>query len=106
MIACLAYAARYGRAGAVLVLDIDDFKFVNDSKGHGAGDRTLKSVAEVLKNRTRATDIVARLGGDEFAIVLPEATEQEALKVASDVRSLLSRATEWADQAKRRDQPV
>jgi diguanylate cyclase (GGDEF)-like protein/PAS domain S-box-containing protein len=87
--ACLAYTARYRRGGAVLVLDIDNFKFVNDSKGHGAGDRTLKSVAEVLKTRTRATDIVARLGGDEFAIVLPEATEQEALKVASDVRSLL-----------------
>jgi diguanylate cyclase (GGDEF)-like protein/PAS domain S-box-containing protein len=87
--ACLAYTARYGRAGAVLVLNIDNFKFVNDRNGHGGGDRTLKSVAEVLRTRTRATDIVARLDGDEFAIVLPEATEQEALKVASDIRSLL-----------------
>jgi diguanylate cyclase (GGDEF)-like protein/PAS domain S-box-containing protein len=87
--ACLAYTARYARAGAVLVLDIDNFKFVNEGEGHLEGDRTLQSVAEVLKTRTRATDIVARLGGDEFAIVLPEATEQEALKVASDVRSLL-----------------
>jgi diguanylate cyclase (GGDEF)-like protein/PAS domain S-box-containing protein len=86
---CLAYAGRYGRSGAVLVLDVDNFKFVNDSEGHEAGDRTLKSVGEVLASRTRATDIVARLGGDEFAIVLPEATEQEALKVASDIRSLL-----------------
>ena len=87
--ACLGYAARYGHAGAVLALDVDNFKFVNDSEGHEAGDRTLKSVAEVLERRTRATDILARLGGDEFAIVLPESTEQEALKVASDVRSLL-----------------
>jgi diguanylate cyclase (GGDEF)-like protein len=87
---CLAYAARYERSGAVLALDVDNFKFVNDSEGQNAGDRTLKSVAAVLDTRTRDTDIVARLGGDEFAIVLPEVTEQEALKVASDVRSLLS----------------
>ena len=87
--ACLGYAARYGHAGAVLALDVDNFKFVNDSEGHAAGDRTLKSVAEVMERRTRATDILARLGGDEFAIVLGEATEEEALEVASDIRSLL-----------------
>ncbi|MGA9316139.1 MAG: EAL domain-containing protein [Solirubrobacteraceae bacterium] len=86
---CLGYAARYGHTGAVLVLDIDNFKLVNDSEGHEAGDRTLKAVAEVLVSRTRDTDLLARLGGDEFAIVLPEATEQGALKVASNVRSLL-----------------
>jgi diguanylate cyclase (GGDEF)-like protein/PAS domain S-box-containing protein len=86
---CLAYAARYGRAGAVLSLDIDNFTFVNDTEGHDVGDRTLKSVATVLLGRARGTDIVARLGGDEFAIVLPEATEQDALEVASDLRSLL-----------------
>jgi diguanylate cyclase (GGDEF)-like protein len=87
--ACLEYAARYGHAGAVLVLDIDNFKLVNDSEGHEAGDRTLKAVAEVLVSRTRDTDLLARLGGDEFAVVLPEATEQGALKMASDVRSRL-----------------
>jgi diguanylate cyclase (GGDEF)-like protein/PAS domain S-box-containing protein len=87
--ACLSSAARYGHTGAVLVLDVDNFKLINDSEGHDAGDRMLKAVAAVLASRTRATDIVARLGGDEFAIVLPEATEEEALKVASDVCSLL-----------------
>jgi diguanylate cyclase (GGDEF)-like protein/PAS domain S-box-containing protein len=87
--ACLKSAARYEHTGAVLALGIDNFKFINDSEGHDAGDRTLKAVAEALKTRTRATDIVARLGGDEFAIVLAEATEEEALKVTSDVRSLL-----------------
>ncbi len=87
--ACLGYAARYGHAGAVLVIDLDNFKLVNDSNGHEAGDRTLKAVAAVLQGRTRDTDLVARLGGDEFAILLPEATEQEALDVASDVRSRL-----------------
>jgi len=86
---CIAYARRYQRSGAVLALDIDNFKLVNDSKGHDAGDRELKSVAEVLTRRARDTDIVASLGGDEFAIVLPEATEEEALKFASDMRSLL-----------------
>ena len=86
---CLGYAARYGRAGAVLALDIDNFKFVNDSDGHDAGDRTLKSVAAALVSERRDTDLVARLGGDEFAIVLPEATEKDALKVASDLRSRL-----------------
>jgi diguanylate cyclase (GGDEF)-like protein/PAS domain S-box-containing protein len=86
--ACLGYAARYGHAGAVLVLDIDNFKLVNDSEGHEGGDRTLKAVAEVLVSRTRDTDLLARLDGDDFAIVLPEATEQEALEVASDIRSL------------------
>jgi diguanylate cyclase (GGDEF)-like protein/PAS domain S-box-containing protein len=91
---CLAYAARYERSGAVLALDIDNFKFVNDSEGHDAGDRTLKSVAAVLDTRTRDTDVVARLGGNEFAIVLPEVTEQEALKVASDVRSLLGQRSD------------
>jgi diguanylate cyclase (GGDEF)-like protein/PAS domain S-box-containing protein len=87
--ACLGYAARYGHAGAVLVLDVDNFKLVNDSEGHEAGDRTLKAVAEVLVSRTRDTDLLARLDGDDFAIVLPEATEQEALEVASDIRWLL-----------------
>jgi diguanylate cyclase (GGDEF)-like protein/PAS domain S-box-containing protein len=86
---CLAYAARYRRVGAVLVLDIDNFKFVNDSEGHDAGDRTLKAVAEVLVARTRDTDLIARLGGDEFAIVLPEADEQDALEMASEIRLLL-----------------
>jgi diguanylate cyclase (GGDEF)-like protein/PAS domain S-box-containing protein len=87
--ACLTSAARHGRSGAVLAFDIDNFKVINDSEGHDAGDRTLKAVAEVLKARASATDIVARLGGDEFAIVLPEATEEDALNVASDVCSLL-----------------
>jgi diguanylate cyclase (GGDEF)-like protein/PAS domain S-box-containing protein len=86
---CLAYSRRYRFAGAALVLDIDNFKLINDNRGHDVGDRTLKSVAEVLVHRARETDIVARIGGDEFAIVLPQATEDEALKFASDIGSLL-----------------
>jgi diguanylate cyclase (GGDEF)-like protein/PAS domain S-box-containing protein len=86
----LRYAARYRHPGAVLVLDVDHFKFINDGSGHAAGDQTLRSIAGVLRERTRDTDLLARLGGDEFAVVLPEATEAEAIKLASDIRSLLS----------------
>jgi diguanylate cyclase (GGDEF)-like protein/PAS domain S-box-containing protein len=90
---CLAYTRRYGRGGAVLVIDVDNFKLVNDSRGHDAGDRTLRSIAEVLKRQTRDTDVVARVGCDEFAVVLPEATQEEALAFAAATRSLLSSGT-------------
>jgi diguanylate cyclase (GGDEF)-like protein/PAS domain S-box-containing protein len=85
----LRYAANYGHHGAVLVLDVDQFKVINDTAGHAAGDSVLRSVADVLRGRTRDSDLTARLGGDEFAVVLPETTEAQALKFASDVRSLL-----------------
>jgi diguanylate cyclase (GGDEF)-like protein/PAS domain S-box-containing protein len=90
---CLAYTRRYGRGGAVLVIDVDNFKLVNDSRGHDAGDRTLRSIADALKRQTRDTDVVARVGCDEFAVVLPEAGEDEALEFAASVRSALSSAT-------------
>ena len=85
----LRYARRYKRPGAVLALDVDNFKWTNDSYGHAVGDRQLSSIAQILTGRLRETDVVARTGGDEFAVVLPEAGEQEALHVASDIRSLL-----------------
>jgi diguanylate cyclase (GGDEF)-like protein/PAS domain S-box-containing protein len=90
---CLAYTRRYGRGGAVLVIDVDNFKLVNDSRGHDAGDRTLRSIAEALKHQTRDTDVVARVGCDEFAVVLPEAGEDEALEFAAAVRSRLASAS-------------
>lgn len=83
---CLAHTRRYRRAGAMLVLDVDNFKLINDTKGHDAGDIALKSVASVLSERARETDVVARLGGDEFAVVLPEASGDDALKFATDIR--------------------
>jgi len=77
-----AYAARYGTGGAVLMLDLDDFKDVNDTFGHHAGDDLIKQVAELLAGRLRSTDSVARLGGDEFAVLLPEADEEDACATA------------------------
>ena len=75
-------AARYGAEGAVLVLDLDHFKYVNDTLGHTAGDGLIISVAQGLQERLRDTDVLARLGGDEFAVLLPRADEAEAVEVA------------------------
>ena len=85
----LRYAARYRHAGGVLMLDVDNFKWTNDSYGHAAGDHLLSSVASVLTSRVRETDIVGRVGGDEFALVLPEATEEQARTLALHLRALL-----------------
>nr|WP_246345198.1 EAL domain-containing protein [Conexibacter arvalis] len=78
----VARARRYGVEGAVLVIDVDRFKQVNDAYGHSTGDRVITSVARVLRRRLRTTDTVARLGGDEFAVLLPKADRREAEIVA------------------------
>jgi len=80
-----ATAARYGTRGALLVFDLDEFKFVNDTLGHNAGDELIVATAQVLRDRMRDTDRLARLGGDEFAVVLPEATRAEAGEVAESL---------------------
>ncbi len=76
---------RYGLTGAVLMLDLDNFKRVNDSLGHNAGDELIISVATLLRSRMRSADVVARLGGDEFAILLPEGGRDAAENVASAI---------------------
>jgi diguanylate cyclase (GGDEF)-like protein len=85
----LRYAARYARAGAVLLIDIDNFKLVNDSYGHTEGDRLLKVVAELIGSRLGSTDVVARLGSDEFAGILAETSEHDAIVAANQIRGLL-----------------
>jgi diguanylate cyclase (GGDEF)-like protein len=75
---------RYGPRGAVLMIDLDHFKEVNDTLGHGVGDELLVDVARVLLQRMRSTDLVARLGGDEFAVLLPHADKKSAELVAAD----------------------
>ncbi|HKB49994.1 MAG TPA: diguanylate cyclase, partial [Solirubrobacterales bacterium] len=78
----LRYASRYRRPGALLVIDVDNLKLVNDLHGHAAGDAALTAVARQILERVRDSDVVARLGGDEFAIALHEAREPDALAVA------------------------
>jgi len=95
-----ARAARYGAPGAVLVIDLDNFKDINDTFGHKAGDDVLKGVAGLLRQRLRHTDLVARLGGDEFAVLLPQADADHAQSVADEVVKALGRqAAVLADQS-------
>jgi diguanylate cyclase (GGDEF)-like protein len=87
----LAHASRSHEAVSVLMLDIDDFKRVNDIFGHGAGDEILRALAETLKDSVRTSDAVYRLGGEEFAIVIssrsPQNAEQLAHRVVDRVES-------------------
>lgn len=73
----LAMAGRRGRKVAVLLLDVDNFKSINDSLGHGTGDRVLQSVADQLRLMTDGAGVVGRSGGDEFMVVLPDAGQAE-----------------------------
>jgi diguanylate cyclase (GGDEF)-like protein/PAS domain S-box-containing protein len=85
--------ARYGGGGAVLLLDLDHFKAVNDQFGHKAGDDLLKTVAAALRSRIRETDVLARLGGDEFGIILLKADAGQAESVAEGIVKTLRRQT-------------
>ncbi|MCL4078637.1 diguanylate cyclase [Coriobacteriia bacterium Es71-Z0120] len=73
----LAWAARYGRPIALVLVDLDGLKGINDGHGHRAGDRALKAVAESIRSSIRASDLALRYGGDEFAIVAPESGVEE-----------------------------
>jgi diguanylate cyclase (GGDEF)-like protein/PAS domain S-box-containing protein len=90
----LARAQRQGHAVALLYLDLDDFKLVNDSLGHSAGDRLLVKVSRRLQARTRSADLLARHGGDEFLVLLgdldPVTAEADARLVARDLLNALA----------------
>ena len=92
----LAYASRYGLSGAILMLDIDHFKEVNDDLGHTAGDQVMIAIAKVLQG-LRSTDTVARVGGDEFMVLLPRATEADAERVAGVIVDGVRRAVSPSD---------
>jgi diguanylate cyclase (GGDEF)-like protein/PAS domain S-box-containing protein len=86
----LARLGRRRQSVSVLFLDLDDFKTVNDSLGHAAGDRLLSAVAERLLNATRGCDTVARLGGDEFAVLIEHGlADEDALVVADRIARAL-----------------
>lgn len=85
----LALAARRRESLALLSCDLDYFKEINESLGHGAGDALLAQVAARFKAALRETDTVARLSGDEFAVLLPEASRDEAALVAEKMQAVL-----------------
>lgn len=92
----LARAARYGKSGAVLTLDLDNFKLINDTFGHAAGDALLRRVAGVLRESVRTADAVGRIGGDEFAVVMSDITPGDAMRAAE---KLLTHARcRWHEQ--------
>jgi diguanylate cyclase (GGDEF)-like protein/PAS domain S-box-containing protein len=74
--------AKLNGGGGVLVLDLDDFKYVNDTFGHGAGDELVRTIAILLRDQVRESDVLARLGGDEFAVLVPENDPADVQKIA------------------------
>jgi len=81
----VALVDRYGGEAAMLLVDIDSLKDVNDTLGHACGDEMIRNVGAVIASRMRATDLVARVGGDEFAVLMPYTTEPAATAVAEDL---------------------
>lgn len=97
----LQRARRYDRPVSVLIIDIDDFKLFNDTYGHPGGDDVLRSVARLLEDQTRGSDLVGRHGGDEFMAVLPETTPAEAVALAEHLRRSLSATSYEASSGER-----
>lgn len=79
-------ARRYGRPFSLLLIDLDHFKQVNDTRGHNAGDAALRQAAQTLLSAVRTTDLVARYGGEELGVLLPETGAEEARQVAERIR--------------------
>jgi two-component system cell cycle response regulator len=82
----LARVKRYGDSVSILMMDIDHFKRVNDSRGHAAGDLALQMLVGACHEMLRETDLLGRLGGEEFAVLLPETTDDDAFDVAERLR--------------------
>jgi diguanylate cyclase (GGDEF)-like protein len=89
----VSFTARYGGQGAVMIIDIDGLKMVNDTFGHHAGDTLIRQIAGILRERVRTTDIVARLSGDEFAVLMPQTDTAGALQLGEDLRAQVAEST-------------
>jgi two-component system cell cycle response regulator len=83
-------ARRYQKPLGLLLADVDDFKMVNDTYGHGIGDTVLQAVAAVLRQAVREIDVCIRYGGEEFAVVLPHADTEAVLVVAERIRAMVA----------------
>lgn len=89
----IAYIKRYKANGALIALDVDRLKPINDTFGHAAGDGVLKGVVAVLMRHVRSSDVVGRLGGDEFGLLLWNLTEADALAKAAALEDAIDRLT-------------
>ncbi|MFP3340874.1 GGDEF domain-containing protein [Halomonas sp. SIMBA_159] len=87
------HTQRTGCPLGLILIDIDHFKYVNDTYGHPAGDQILKVFAEVLKNEAREVDILARIGGEEFCVLVPDTEEDGIMKLAERLRQKVSELT-------------
>ena len=95
----VSFSARYGGQGAVMIIDIDGLKAVNDSLGHHAGDGLIREIARIMRERVRNTDIVARLSGDEFAVLMPQTDTEGALQLGEDLRAQVAENVRPAPEA-------
>ncbi len=86
----LAKAQRSSTEVSYAMIDIDKFKQVNDTYGHMAGDKVIKTLSHFLKNKLRKMDIVGRYGGEEFAVIMPDTTSKDAYKVIDKLRKEFS----------------
>jgi diguanylate cyclase (GGDEF)-like protein len=89
----IAYIQRYRASGALIVLDVDRLKPINDSFGHAAGDQVLKAIVDLLTRQVRASDVVGRLGGDEFGLLLWNLSETDARAKAALLEADIDRLT-------------
>ena len=83
-------ATRHDRSFCLIMVDLDNFKHINDTYGHPVGDMALQKLALLLEKQTRKTDVLARLGGDEFALILPETPPERGLSFAEKLRHILT----------------
>lgn len=89
----IAFSKRHGVEMSIILLDIDNFKSINDHFGHQAGDEVLREIAALIPQHVRKSDYIARYGGEEFIVVLPDSTLYNAVQIAHKVRKLIERHT-------------
>lgn len=95
----ISFADRYNVPTSIIYFDVNDLKSINDNLGHTAGDAVIVHVGNVLKSRTRESDLLGRLGGDEFAVVLPNAEEKVAMDKAQALAQIIyDTGLAWKDQ--------
>jgi diguanylate cyclase (GGDEF)-like protein len=84
-----ARSIRHGRGLCMIVIDVDHFKYLNDTRGHAAGDRALQALVQQVKSMLRPNDLIARTGGEEFTVLLPETSAPAGIVAAERVRQAI-----------------